>query len=485
MHNFWIDQYANLDSPLHRWEPRSKLIALMGLIVAFSFVRDWRFAPLMIAVTAGLYALSRLPVNFLITRLRYPGYFLLIMGAILPFFAGETALIRVGPIAVYEEGLLSFLLIAVRFGCILTVGLVLFGTVPFLTTVKTMRALGLPATLADMMLLSFRYLFEIGDTLHRMEIAMRLRGFNARRFNLSGLQTLAALAGSLLIRSFEQSERIYHAMILRGYGYQIDDQPDTAPASAATDHAPATHPDAPLLHVEHVHFAYGDHAPVLRDVSFMLQSGERVGLIGPNGAGKTSLFLLIAGVLKPARGAITLADQPVKHGDFHPAVGLVFQNPDDQLFSPSVWDDVAFGPTNMGLAEDEIEMRVREALATTGALDWVERPPHHLSGGEKRMVSIAGVLAMQPELIIYDEPDANLDVRARRRLIRFLQASRQAILVASHDLELILEVCDRVLILDDRRIVADGDPRALMSNVAFMEAHGLEKPHSLIPHGHG
>jgi cobalt/nickel transport system ATP-binding protein len=480
MHNFWIDQYAHLDSPLHRWEPRSKLVALLALIFAFSFVRDLRLVPLMVVITMALYALSRLPISFLITRIRYPGYFLLIMALILPFFVGETVIARIGPVALRQEGILSFLLIAARFGCILTVGLVLFGTVPFLTTVKTMRSLGLPAILADMMLLSFRYLFEIGEILHRMETAMRLRGFHARRFTLSGFQTLVALAGSLLIRSFEQSERVYKAMILRGYGKANVHHRDT---EIAEKNKIKAEEKQPILAVSDLYFAYGDHA-VLYDVSLALHPGERVGLIGPNGAGKTSLFLLIAGVLKPDSGAITLAGKPVKYGEFHPEIGLVFQNPDDQLFSPSVWDDVAFGPQNMGLSKAEIDTRVRDALATVGATEWAGRPPHHLSGGEKRMVSIAGVLAMKPQLVIYDEPDANLDVRSRRRLIRFLQASRQTILVASHDLELILEVCDRVLLLDDHRIAADGDPRVIMGNHALMETHGLEKPHSLVPHGH-
>jgi cobalt/nickel transport system ATP-binding protein len=475
----WIDEYAGLESPIHRWDPRQKLIALVALIFAFSFVRDLRLVPLMALITAGLYALARLPVSFLVTRLRYPGYFMLIMAVILPFFAGETVIVQAGPLALREEGLREFALIAGRFACILTVGLVLFGTAPFLAMVKAMRSLGLPAILADMTLLAFRYVYEIGDTLVRMETAMRLRGFRARRFSLGGLATLAALAGSLLVRSFEQSERVYNAMRLRGYGRngKTDD-----PAFSDTGESAAE--GGPLLRVEGLSFSYPDQPRVLRDVSFEIAPGERVGLVGPNGAGKTSLFLLIGGVLKPEAGTITLAGQPLHSGTFHPAIGLVFQNPDDQLFSPSVRDDVAFGPQNMGLPEEVVARRVAAALATVGASELADRPPHHLSGGEKRMVAIAGVLAMHPQLVIYDEPDANLDVRARRRLIRFLQASEQTLLIASHDLELVLEVCDRVLVLDEARIVAAGPPAAILADTALMEAHGLERPHSLIPHEH-
>ena len=179
---------------------------------------------------------------------------------------------------------------------------------------------------------------------------------------------------------------------------------------------------------------------------------------------------------------VSLLGRPVAFGKFNPQVTLVFQNPDDQLFCPSVREDVAFGLQNMGLPREEVEARVKAALLTVGASRLADRPVHHLSEGEKRIVSIASVLAMHPELVMYDEPSANLDIRSRRRLIRLLQSSAETILVASHDLELILEVCERVILIDEGRIVADGDPREIMGNEQLMEAHGQEKPHSLIPH---
>ena len=229
-------------------------------------------------------------------------------------------------------------------------------------------------------------------------------------------------------------------------------------------------------------FSYPDKPDVLRDVSLKVLLGERVGLIGPNGAGKTTLFLAICGVLKPDAGEIVLFGKPMAHGDFRPEISMVFQNPDDQLFCPSVRDDVAFGPQNLGLSKGEVETRVTEALSMTGGLELADRPPHHLSEGEKRMVSIAGVLAMRPKLVIYDEPNANLDIRSRRRLIRFLQTSKETMLIASHDLELVLEVCDRVILMDEGRIVVNGNPCQVMGDVELMEAHGLERPHSLVPH---
>jgi cobalt/nickel transport system ATP-binding protein len=236
------------------------------------------------------------------------------------------------------------------------------------------------------------------------------------------------------------------------------------------------------LVVDGLSFSYPDNPSVLRHVSFKVKPGERVGIIGPNGAGKTTFFLSLCGVLKPEEGEVLLFGEPLVPGQFRPEIGMVFQNSDDQLFSPSVRDDVAFGPQNLGLSKGEIAARVEQALLTTGVTDLADRPPHHLSGGEKRMVSIAGVLAMHPKLIIYDEPSANLDIRSRRRLIRFLKTTSETLLLASHDLELVLEVCDRVVLLDDGAVVTNGNPREVMVDVVLMEAHGLERPHSLTPH---
>ncbi|NJL45975.1 MAG: energy-coupling factor ABC transporter ATP-binding protein [Leptolyngbyaceae cyanobacterium SM2_3_12] len=229
-------------------------------------------------------------------------------------------------------------------------------------------------------------------------------------------------------------------------------------------------------------FAYPDQPPVLCDISLTIQDGERVGIIGHNGCGKTTLFMLLCGVLTPAAGQISLLGQPLQPGQFRPEVGLLFQDPDDQLFSASVWDDIAFGPQNMGFTPQEVEARVRHAAEMTGIPHLLERLPHHLSGGEKQMVAIAGLLAMTPRILLYDEPTANLDLRTRRRLIRFLQNSTETLLISAHDLEFVLEVCDRALLIDEGRIIADGSPQEVMGDQALMEAHGLEKPHSLIPH---
>ncbi len=236
------------------------------------------------------------------------------------------------------------------------------------------------------------------------------------------------------------------------------------------------------LEVRDLQVSFADRAQVLRGVTFEVARGERVGVVGPNGAGKTTLFLALSGVVTPAGGTVSIDGAPVRPGRFRQDVGLVLQNPDHQLFCPTVEEDVAFGPRNLALPPEQVSARVAEAMAETGVASLASRAPHHLSGGEKRMCSIAAVLALRPRLMVYDEPSASLDIRSRRRLIRFLLASRATCLIASHDLELVLEICPRALVVDEGRIVADGPTREIMNDAALMERHGLERPHSLVPH---
>ncbi|MGF1540576.1 MAG: energy-coupling factor ABC transporter ATP-binding protein [Pleurocapsa sp.] len=226
-------------------------------------------------------------------------------------------------------------------------------------------------------------------------------------------------------------------------------------------------------------FSYGQERQILTDINLDIISGETVGLIGANGAGKTSLFLTICGIHTPNHGTVKLFNRTIKPGEFNPEIGLVFQNPDDQLFCPTVKDDIAFGLENIGLSPEEIATRIDAALSLTGIPHLADRVSHHLSGGEKCMAAIAAVLAMLPQIVLYDEPSANLDLRARRRLINFLNSCHETIMVASHDLELILEVCDRVILLNQGRIIADGIPHEIMRDKTLMEVNGLEVPHSL------
>lgn len=221
----------------------------------------------------------------------------------------------------------------------------------------------------------------------------------------------------------------------------------------------------------------------LDELSFALEPGECVAIVGPNGAGKTTLFLRLCGVLagKPGQASIAALDPAIpEHRKKLPeVVGVVFQNPDDQLFSPSVEEDVAFGPLNMGASPKEARERVAEALNAVGMTGAGDRVPFQLSGGEKRRAALAGVLAMRPSVLLLDEPSMFLDPRSRRELIGLVRTLPGTKLVATHDLDLVLDTCPRVLVLDAGRLAADGPAEQLLADPELMEKHGLEVPYRL------
>jgi cobalt/nickel transport system ATP-binding protein len=237
------------------------------------------------------------------------------------------------------------------------------------------------------------------------------------------------------------------------------------------------------IDVKGLNFSYPGGQPVLHELKLSIAAEESVGLIGPNGAGKTTLFLCLAGILRIAPGLVSVCGlDPADAGERRrlPAhLGVVFQNSDDQLIQATVRDDVAFGPLNLNLPRDEVQARVAEALKRVGLCGFEERVPFHLSGGEKRRAALAGVLAMRPDVLLLDEPTMFLDPRGRRELAGFLHDVPGTKIIATHDLEFVLQMCQRVLLLDSARLIADGPAREVMANAEWMESHGLEVPHSL------
>ena len=267
--------------------------------------------------------------------------------------------------------------------------------------------------------------------------------------------------------------------------------------------------NAPILAVHQLSYRYPNGCLALDDISFSVGLQERIGLVGPNGAGKTTLLMHLNGLLpgrrnassdRPSAGSSRPATGPVESdanreahaveilglpvtlnnlGEIRRIVGFLFQDPDDQLFCPTVRDDVAFGPLHLGWTRDEVLRRVTDSLAAVGLAGCEDRGTHELSFGERRRICLAGVLACDPSLLALDEPSSNLDPRARRNFIQLLQSCDLAQVIASHDLELILEVCDRVLVLDHGRIQAHGPTREILADERLMLAHGLEVPLSI------
>jgi len=232
-----------------------------------------------------------------------------------------------------------------------------------------------------------------------------------------------------------------------------------------------------MIDVRDLRFAYPDGRVALDGLTFRAGPGESVGLVGPNGAGKTTLFLCLCGVLRCKPGSIAVAGldpaDPTQRKQLPARVGIVFQNSDDQLFSSTVGEDVAFGPLNLGLPAAEVRERVKESLNQVGMTGQDDRVPFHLSGGEKRRAAIAGVLAMRPDVLLLDEPSMFLDPRGRRELIRLINALPGTRLIASHDLALVRDTCSRIIVMDAGRVVAEGGSD-LLHDSELMEKHGLE-----------
>jgi len=237
-----------------------------------------------------------------------------------------------------------------------------------------------------------------------------------------------------------------------------------------------------VIHVENISYTYPDGNRALIDVSIDIEEGSTVAVVGANGAGKSTLLALLAGIFSAKEGTIEIAGIPVKKDNLEEIrrkVGFVFQNPDDQLFMARVYDDIAFGPRNFGHSAEETTEMANRAVEKMKIGHLINRAPHKLSGGEKRNVAIAAVLAMNPEVLLFDEPSSYLDPKSRRNFIQAMGTLDHTKVIATHDLDLVLDLCERVIILKEGRIFADGKPMDLFSNGELMEESGLEIPLSL------
>ncbi len=485
-------------SPLHALCPHTKVVAtLLFVLAVVSTPREavWAFAAHALVI-AGLARVGGVPGRVMARRLVLELPFVA-FAALLPFFAAGARIDVLG-VAVSREGLWAAWGIIAKGTLGLAASLVLVATTPTVDLLRGLERLKVPPVFTAIASFMLRYVEVIAAELRRLQVARISRGHDPRWLGQAG--AMASTVGALFVRTFERGERVHLAMVARGYTGALPFTTESTAAAlpewttvllvplvAATIERGGL--GAPLMPaggvvVRGLAYAYPSGRQALYGIDLEVAPGERVAVLGPNGAGKTTFVLHLNGILTPGAGSVEVGGLPVAAPHLQEVrrrVGVVFQDPDDQLFMPTVRDDVAFGPANLGYRGADLDARVAAALDRVGMADAADRPPHQLSAGERRRVAVATVLAMDPEVLVLDEPSSHLDPLARRELADLVRSLPLTLLLVTHDLPYALELCERAVLLDDGQLVADGRTPELLADDALLRAHRLELPFGFDP----
>ncbi|HEY3323488.1 MAG TPA: cobalt ECF transporter T component CbiQ [Planctomycetota bacterium] len=481
-----LESCAQLESPVHRLCPRIKLLATACLLVLV--VSTPAAYPGVLAGCALLLALialcARVPLGLLVRRAAVVLPFAAMTALFIPFLPnnpdGASYSIGFG-LMISHAGLLLLWDVLVKSVLGALAVTLLVATTPFPKLLGGLEALWLPRPLVLITAFTYRYVSVLADEFARMKRARHCRCYEGRWLWHAG--SIGRMAGTLFLRSYERGERVYLAMLARGYEFRSQNSEIRAnsheregrlPDTETNERSASCKPQA-AIEIAALQFSYPDGSQALDGISLRIESGERVGIIGANGAGKSTLLLHLNGIY--SSDAVTICGLPAIKANLktlRQKVGLIFQNPDDQLFCPTLFEDIAFGPRNLGVAPEEIERRVREGLKEVGLAGFEQRSAFHLSIGQKKRAAIAAVLAMQPEILVLDEPTSNLDPRGRRELIELLAKLGGTQIVATHNFDLVRALCTRVLVLSSGKIVGEGAPEALLADHALLTMHGLE-----------
>jgi len=462
------------DSPVHRLAPQLKIVgAFVAVLCVVATPREafWAFGVYLLAIVT-VWWVARVPVSWFASRSLIELPFV-VLAVLLPLVGHGRRVDFLG-VAVSVEGALAGWNILAKGTLGVLVSLTLAATTAPHDLLLGLQRLRTPSVLITIATLMLRYGEVIVGEAQRMRIARISRGHDPRFLWQVG--ATARGVGSLFIRSYERGERVHLAMVSRGW---TGTMPEMTGSSSPQPVRVAESGTAALL-VEHLAYAYPDGHQALFGVNLRVQPGERVALLGPNGAGKTTFVMHLNGVISGGSGRIEVAGMPVDKAnlkEIRRRVGVVFQDPDDQLFMPTARQDVAFGPANFGLRGEELDARVRKALDAVGMGDFADRSPLHLSGGQRRRVALATVLACDPEILVLDEPSANLEPVARRELAEVLLGLDRTMLMVTHDLPYALQLCTRSVVIDDGVVVADGPTREILADTELLAAHRLELPY--------
>lgn len=471
--------------PLHRtWA------VLIGVVAAVSIPST---AILTIVLSAILFVMlwCGIPLRFIITRLLLILPFGFFAVFFLPFTSQGEPVFHLFGFAASDEGVTKALLIFLKISCANLLLTFLIATTPLFDLIKSLRAIGIPAIMIELVSLMMRYFFLLAEETRSMLKAQKSRGLSTEGWfwPRSVYRRFGQLLGMLFLRAYSRSQRIYLSMSARGgfdfpgkqqvMGQTEDQTMGQGEKRFHTEQDPFLSSEARrngvAIDVSGVSYHYGEQR-VLRDITFTVNRGSKVALMGPNGAGKSTLISLLNGLEEPSKGEVRIFGVTIDRTNrdlVRRRLGVVYQDPDDQIFSPTVEEDVAFGPRNLGLTEEEIQERVHSALGSVGVLNLRKRSPFELSYGQKRRVAIAGVLAMRPEILVLDEPMAFLDPKSRddlQALLEGIHMMGMTIVIATHDVDFAAEWADTVVILKEGRLLRSGPTDLLFDDKLVKEA---------------
>jgi cobalt/nickel transport system permease protein len=470
---------------LYRWDARAKIAVLLVAVALNVVIARLALSLCLMGVSLGLLAWSRISLRKLAWFWLAPLWATLIVFVGFSIGFGQTPIGSLGPVTFYREGLLQGAAAAARVGCDISWIAAVFLSTRFLSLMEALRWFRFPEILIDVIKLAYRYVFLLHCEYMRMREASANRG--GFQSYSQALRSVALILSQILLRAYDRSARIQQSMTARGDG---GPPPDAAPANSAGSACPNRcdvtpdygGEDEAVVTCRDLCFQYGPFRS-LSKVSFTIRRGEAVVLCGPNGAGKTTLLRLIAGFLQPSRGQVTLCGRRRdrrNRREFFRQVGLLAQDPNDQLFCPQVREDVAYGPKNLGLSADEIERRVTTAMELMAVSHLAPRLIHTLSYGEMKRVGLAGLIAMQPPLLLLDEPFANLDPASTRQLVKLVNHLNRhhgyTVLMVTHDLNAAAQVARRIIVLNNGVIRADRPARDILTDQELLLTSRLEPP---------
>lgn len=472
---------------LHSWDARVKIALLVTAVGMNVVIAKLWLSLILFIISLGLIFWSRIPIPLFTLFFFAPAWATLIVFLGFSIGFGTKAVFTLGPITFYKEGILQGVSAAARVANDMSWMAAVFLTTPFTKLIEALRWFRIPVVLVDAIEMTYRYAFLLIDEFFRMKDAARAKGglYNYRKVIVSTSMILA----QIILRAYDRAKRIQESMAARGSAAEGVNamngirnlKSNCNECIIAPEHGNEAIPVLSCKNINYAYFSGGKEA--IKHVSLTVSQGEIVVLCGPNGSGKTTLLKLISGILPLSGGQISLLDQKLDskmRNNVFRIVGILFQDPNDQLFCTHVREDIAYGPKNLGLDEDEIECLVNKAMEMMEVQHLAERPIHRLSFGEMRRVGLAGLLAMRPSLILLDEPTAYLDPTSARQLILLVRELNThygfTFIIVTHDMDVASMLAKRIIVLKEGTIIADGLAKTILTDEDLLARSRLEPP---------